>query len=234
VVEMNSLDVIHFDFWWPFKMGLSEGTIDYLISLRIEKPISVYFYVPNESNSDDVGWASIQERRVFIRPTNDRDEFELVLAHEVTHIALIDQGYKQIDCSGDDLLGCTFANLLHHLVLYPRLIAGGFSLNQESQAVLEHINNRLKVYKEISTTLETQCGVEYCCLLLLNDLIRLDPVQRKYFLQKATKVIPKLITSTLNIMTLLEKDSKDLTVHDYINNKLILEYHLCLDTYSLI
>ena len=111
---MNNLEEIQFYFPWPFQVELSDQTRNYIESLQIAEPIEVFYEVPKAEGvySEDVGWAFITDRLVYIRPTDDIKAFELRLAHELTHISLTDQGFKPIDCALDDELDYAFANLL--------------------------------------------------------------------------------------------------------------------------
>lgn len=231
---MKILDCMDYHFSWPYHQKLSEQMKNYLISLNIEEPIGIYLDVPKAVDPEDVGWAFIKERMVYVRPTNDYAEFELRLAHELTHIALIDQGYKRIVCGGDEELDFAFANLLHHLVLYPRLVAGGFSLQQDTKLVMKNLKDRLNNYRNLSSVYKYEGGIEYSIILLINDLIRLDPSEIEHFLLEANTVVPELISQAQYILELIGYRTNQATVEDYIKYKLLIEYNLGLGTYAWI
>ncbi|TBX72054.1 hypothetical protein E0M25_24520 [Bacillus mycoides] len=225
---MKKLKGINLHFTWEGDEDLSNRMENYVQSLNIEKEIDVYMEVLEGASENEVGWALFSERNIYIRPTRNLEEFELRLAHEITHIALSDEGYRVIACIQDDGLCLAFGNILHHLVLYPRLIASGFSLKQDTNIVMKELTNKLKDYKEISIRHGSD-GIAYVLLLLINDLVRLQSLKLGEYLLEAHRHVPDLVQKAQRILEKIGERNSSITIEEYERYKIILEEELGLN-----
>lgn len=224
---MNEINEINFRFNRFVDGGLSEQTTSYIRSLKIKDKVDVYLEVLEGFQDSEVGWALIPERKVYIRPTEEIEKFELRLVHELTHIALADEGYRLISCFEGDTLCSSFANLLHHLVLYPRLVESGFSLTEDTYMVFAKLRENIQGYKEVSINYGTE-GYANSVVRIINDLIRLEPSRKEEYLLEANKQIFDLIQKAQNI--LMQGEKLTLDVEGYEQYKILLENELDINS----
>lgn len=230
---INNFPLIKFKFSRPSINELSALTTSFISEIHLVDEIDVYFEVFDSKDENQVGWALIPQRKIYIRPTESIEEFELRLVHELTHIALADQGYKLITYYGEESLGPVFANLLHHIVLYPRLVAGGYSLEQDTKMVMTDLTKKIQVYKEICVSHGKE-GRAYSIINLLNDLIRIDPIKKEDYHLEANKLIPELMAQAIFTLSKLNFGDSQLTIAEYEQNKIILEDILGIGKYHWI
>lgn len=222
---MNEINGVNLHFNWKFDEDLSDKAKSYIHSLEMQNSVDVYIEVLEEFQPNEVGWALIPERKVYIRPTEEIKEFELRLVHELTHIAMADEGYGLIGCYEGDTLCYAFANLLHHLVLYQRLVSWGFSLEIDTNMVMDRLTENLQSYKNVSDE-NGPDGMAYAIINVMNDLIRLDTSRKGDYLAEATKHIPNLLQQAQNLLVQIEKSSP--SPEDYRQCKAFLEKELGL------
>jgi len=197
----------------------------YVHSLEIQDKVDVYMEVLEEFQASDVGWALIPERKVYIRPTVNIQKIEAILAHELTHIALADEGYRIIGCYEGDTLCISFANLLHHLILYPRIIASGFSLKEDTTIVMNKLKEKSIDYKTISIEYGEE-GLAYAVIQIVNDIIRLDPSRKDEYLTWMNKETPHLIHLAQGILEKVYKINANVEGYNAYKNLLERELNI--------
>lgn len=201
----------------------SDMFLQYVQRFNFHRAIDAYMEVPTciPANNDAMGWAFIPEREIYIRPTAIQQEIELRLAHEITHVALADQGYRML-AGGDDDLISALANLLHHMVLYPKLVEGGFTLEQDRDHVMRDLVTKFEYIRD-EGRIHGDDYRSYAKVIILNDLIRLAEDAQDNYLLLARQVIPELTEEALSLMQLFPERSPNIDVNTYEGVKVLLE-----------
>lgn len=228
---MNNLDLFNFQFENTFK--LSQKSISYIESLTISKEIKIFLEIPKCASENEVGWAFAEERQVYIRPTDDVENFELRLVHELTHISINDEGYPNLACYSDDMLGKAFANLLHHFIIYNKMKGDGFSMKHDSELVMNNIEQRLMEFSDLCK----QGGYDewaYTVMIVINDLIRLTDEDQNNYILVADKHIPNYLNKAKDIIKkVIPTDSeKSLNIEWYKDCKKIIEKILKIEEFQ--
>lgn len=215
------------NFDWEFDENLTDKANLYIHSLKLKSSVNVYMEALEEFQSNEVGWAIIPERKVYIRPTEKIEDFELRLVHELTHIALADEGYGLIGCYEGDTLCYAFANLLHHVVLYHKLVSSDFSLEIDTNMVMKGLNKNLYDYKKVSEEHGSD-GMAYAIINVMNDLIRLDTSRKYDYIAEASKHIPLILKRAQNLLVPIEKSEP--STEEYKHYKVFLLKELGLES----
>lgn len=214
--------MIKYHFNLPQNANFSEKYISYVNKLGLIRDVDAYMEVPQYSSPDEVGWAFITKRNVYIRPTEVLEEIELRLAHELTHIALVDQNYRMIGCNQDDSLGKSFANLLHHMILYPRLLVGGFSCDQDDKMVMKDLHEKFRQYSDMRQ-MHGSDFVAYAKINFMNDLIRISPQAKDEYMAIAREIVPDLISEAEFLLASIPNRVATMAVFQYEQAKMFIE-----------
>lgn len=227
---MSNLDLLNLKF--ENRINLSQKTISYIEGLNLAKEIQVFLEVPKGSLDGDIGWAIVEDRKVYIRPTNNIEDFEISLVHELTHISNHDEGYPNLLCIDGDDLGNTFGNLLHHLIIYSKMKEHGFSMKMDSELVMKNIEGKLQWFSDLCSE-DDQDAKAYTVMVVINDLIRLEGEEKNKYISLANKYIPYYLNKAKAIIAdVLPNEVRLFNVEWYKRCKEVIEEQLGIETFN--
>ncbi len=173
---------------------------------------------------------------IEIKPTPIVERLEGRIAHEITHIHLSKNGYRNLDIHDEHIRAenmydeCihVFSNFLHHQILYKKIIDAGFTLEDDMEIVQRYytdfnINRMVQAYQS-----QEKFAKAWVVISIMNDLIRLSN-HGNLLHDLLNPKIPEAMEEAKQLLGLIGDVNM---VEEYEHSKSIIEESLNLPTYS--